>query len=183
MTVDRTLTLSTLFNASRHLSSLILLRSVDFSRLKSVDIFACHSNLKTVSLRYAMPDPSRPYRSKLADHLDEIRHLRRARQTWRAIAQHLTNNRGVRLTASGVHIFFKRSARRRRLPLGFEDQTSSEATGPSQLRPARTPTEQRPQHQTPNDDIVSVMPINQPKKDPWFGSWTPEQGINYTPKN
>ncbi|HEY2423850.1 MAG TPA: hypothetical protein VGH55_07080, partial [Chthoniobacterales bacterium] len=107
----------------------------------------------------------------------------RARQTWRAIAQHLTNNRGVPVTASGVHIFFKRTTRRTRLPLGFEDQPSAETAGRSQLRPAPALIEERLQHQTPNHETVSVMPINKPKQHPIFGSWTPEQGINYTPKD
>jgi hypothetical protein len=66
-----------------------------------------------------MSDPA--YRSRLTNHLDEIRRLRRARQTWRAIAEYLGNTYGVQITAGGVHIFFKRATRRKQLPLGFED--------------------------------------------------------------
>src|SRR5258707_15336696 len=125
-----------------------------------------------------MPDPFKPYRSRLISHLDEIRRLRRARHTWRAIAEHLTNNRGVPITASGVHIFFKRAARRKTLPLGFEDPATAQSSLHRRIIPVHDGTQERP----PNEPI-SMMPISEPEPHPWFGSWTPEQGINYTPKN
>jgi len=129
-----------------------------------------------------MAEPARPFRSILIGYLDEIRRLRRARYTWRAIAEHLTNNRGVKITASGVHIFFRRATRRKRLPLGFEDPVAASPTDGPRLAPARTPSEDQLPHRATENQALSVVPINRHKKHPWFGSWEPEQGISYTPK-
>jgi hypothetical protein len=84
-------------------------------------ISSCLPETVNVPWRYLMPDPTPAYRSRLINYLDEIRRLRRARQTWRAIAEYLGNNYGVQITAGGVHIFFKRATRRKQAPLGFED--------------------------------------------------------------
>ncbi|SRR6266404_175102 len=129
-----------------------------------------------------MAEPARPFRSILIGYLDEIRRLRRARHTWRAIAEHLTTNRGVKITASGVHIFFKRATRRKSLPLGFDDPVMALPADRPGSKSAHTPTEDQPPHRTLENQPISVMPINQQKKQPWFGSWEPEQGISYTPK-
>src|SRR5260370_5411632 len=129
-----------------------------------------------------MAEPARPFRSILIGYLDEIRRLRRARQTWRAIAEHLTNDRGVKITASGVHIFFKRATRRKSPPLGFDDPVTSLPADRPASKPAHTPTEDQPQDRTLENQAISVTPINQQKKQPLFGSWEPEQGISYTPK-
>jgi hypothetical protein len=129
-----------------------------------------------------MAEPPRPFRSILFDYLDEIRRLRRGRRTWRAIAEHLTNNRGVKISASGVHIFFKRATRRKTLPLGFEDPVPASPTDRPKLAPARPPGEDQLPQRTTENQTISAMPINQQKKQPWFGSWEPEQGISYTPK-
>jgi hypothetical protein len=129
-----------------------------------------------------MTEPAQPFRSILIGYLDEIRRLRRARFTWRAIAEQLTANRGVKITASGVHIFFKRATSRKALPLGFDDQTTPLSADRPGSKHARTPSEDQPQHRTPENQAISIMPINQHKKHPWFGSWEPEQGINYIPK-
>ena len=122
-----------------------------------------------------------PYRSRLLPHLDEIRRLRRSRRTWRDIAKHLANKHGIQITAAGVHIFFKRATRRKRAPLGFEDPRVSQPAAGNSLEPGCniTPGEQP----GPDNEGISVMPISKPKKHPIFSSWTPEQGINYTPKN
>ena len=130
-----------------------------------------------------MPDPTPAYRSRLINYLDEIRRLRRARQTWRAIAEYLGSNYGVQITAGGVHIFFKRATRRKQVPLGFEDPSGAQADGKTELRPRSAPVENTAQHERQNRQTVSMMPIKEPEPHPWFGSWTPEQGINYTPKN
>jgi hypothetical protein len=129
-----------------------------------------------------MTEPGRPFRSILVRYLDEIRKLRRGRHTWRAIAEHLTIHRGVKVTASGVHIFFKRATRRKRLPLGFEDPVAASPTDGPRPAPARTPGEDQLPQRTTENQAISAMPINQHKKQPWFGSWEPEQGISYTPK-
>ncbi len=127
-----------------------------------------------------MAEPARPFRSILIGYLDEIRRLRRARHTWRAIAEHLTSNRGVKITASGVHIFFKRATRRKSQSLGFDDPVTALPADHPGSKPAHTPSED--QHRTLGNQAISVMPINQQKKQPWFGSWEPEQCISYTPK-
>jgi hypothetical protein len=167
-------------NAYQRFYTVHLLRNVDLSQSTSVEFLPCDRS--TVKYRYdtVMTEPARPFRSILVRYLDEIRRLRRGRHTWRAIAEHLTNNRGVKITASGVHVFFKRATRRKTLPLGFDDPVpASPSDGP---RHARTPGEDEPSQRTTENQAISVMPINQHKKQPWFGSWEPEQGINYTPK-
>ena len=113
-----------------------------------------------------MAEPGQPFRSILVRYLDEIRKLRRGRHTWRAIAEHLTIHRGVKVTASGVHIFFKRATRRKRLPLGFEDPVAASPTVGLRATPARTPGEDQLPQRTTENQAISVMPINQHKKQP-----------------
>ena len=55
--------------------------------------------------------------------------------------------------------------------MGFEDPIPAQST----------PVQQR--KQTADDEDISVVPIKKPKEHPIFGSWTPEQGINYTPRD
>jgi hypothetical protein len=63
----------------------------------------------------------RPWRSVLAPHLDEIRKMRRARHTWKEIADRLREVHGISIAPPTVYLFFKRAGRHKRLPLGFED--------------------------------------------------------------
>jgi hypothetical protein len=67
--------------------------------------------------------------------------------------------------------------------MGFED--------PIVIVPAQDPSSASDSHITqpeqhkekPDNQGISVMPVNnKPEAHPIFGSWTPEQGINYTPK-
>jgi hypothetical protein len=69
--------------------------------------------------------------------------------------------------------------------MGFEDGPgqSEQAIELPECKTALSPTAQRSQSQTREQQKVSVMPIKQPEKHPWFGSWEPEQGINYIPKD
>ena len=128
-----------------------------------------------------MVDAIQPYRSRLLSHLEEIRQLRRSRRTWRDIAEHLSSKYGIQITAAGVHIFFKRATRRKRAPLGFEDPRVTQSAADNSLRPGfNIAPEEQP---GPDNERISVMPVSKPKKHPIFSSWTPEQGINYTPKN
>jgi hypothetical protein len=129
-------------------------------------------------------DPSlpRPFRSVLLPHLDEIRRMRRARHTWREIAEHLTETHGIRIAPPSVYLFFKRAVRRKTLPLGFEDQPIAREGLAEPTEPARPPTEEESQKGNPQNTEVSLMPINQRKKGNWFG-YDPEQGIHYVPKN
>src|SRR5260370_8125305 len=128
-----------------------------------------------------MTQPARPFRSILVRYLDEIRNLRRGRHTWRAVAEHLTKPRGVKITASGVHIFFKRATRRKRLPLGFEDPAVASPTDGPRLAPARTPSEDQLPHRATENQALSVVPLNQHKKHPCFVASDPEQALRYTP--
>src|SRR5467141_3426033 len=86
----------------------------------------------------------RPFRSILRPDLDEIRRMRRARHTWREIAEHLTATHGIRIAPPSVYLFFKRSVRRKTLPLGFEDLPieCAGSDGPSRPKPVRPPAQE-----------------------------------------
>jgi hypothetical protein len=126
--------------------------------------------------------PHRPWRSLLLPYLDEIRALRRARHTWREIAAHLKATHGVKIAPSNVYRFFKRAVQRKKQPLGFEDQPGTETEGNLQIDRPDTDTRVSPEEPTPHDQPISIMPIKQRKHDSIFKTWTPEKGINYTPK-
>jgi hypothetical protein len=128
------------------------------------------------------PSPPRPFRSVLLPHLDEIRRMRRARHTWREIAEHLTETHGIRIAPPSVYLFFKRAVRRRTLPLGFEDQPIAHESSAAPHTPAQPPNEEESLELTLQNKETSLMPINQRKKGNWFG-YDPEQGIHYVPKN
>jgi hypothetical protein len=127
----------------------------------------------------------RPFRSVLRPYLDEIRRMRRARHTWKEIAEHLAATRGIQIAPPSVYLFFKRAIRRKTLPLGFEDlPVDVEASNmPANPKSLRTQSDEHPEQRRSGSEPVSVMPINHRKKSAWFGSWEPEQGINYTPKD
>jgi hypothetical protein len=180
--VDRTFNLSTLSTLINAFPTLTLLRNVDFSQSTSVEFLPCDHSTDKYLCDTFMTEPARPFRSILVRYLDEIRKLRRGRHAWRAIAEHLTIHRGVKITASGVHIFFKRATRRKRLPLGFEDPVAASPTDGPRLASTRTLGEDQLPHRATESQAFSVLPVNQHKKHPWFGSWEPEQGISYTPK-
>jgi hypothetical protein len=57
--------------------------------------------------------------------------------------------------------------------MGFEDPPIECETS----KPTASATEQSPQNEE-----ISLMPINQRKKGNWFG-YDPEQGIHYVPKD
>src|SRR5260221_7273363 len=122
--------------------------------------------------------PPRPFRSVLRPHLDEIRRMRRARNTWREIAEHLTATHGIRIAPPSVYLFFKRAVRRKTLPLGFEDLpiACEGSDGPSNPKLARPPAEEQSRQQTPESEEISLMPINRQRRGTWFG-YNPEQGI------
>jgi len=56
---------------------------------------------------------SKAWASRLCDHEEEIRELRKKRWSYRAIAAHLRTERGVEISHNGVHAFVKVRARRR----------------------------------------------------------------------
>jgi hypothetical protein len=110
--------------------------------------------------------------------------MRRARHTWREIAEYLTLTYGIRIAVPSVYLFFKRATRRKTLPLGFEDLPiayDGSAT-PANPNSARRLAEKPSQQETSEGGQVSLMPINQRKRDNWFG-YDPDQGIHYVPKN
>jgi hypothetical protein len=126
----------------------------------------------------------RPFRSVLQPYFDEIRRMRRARHTWREIAEYLTATYGIRIAVPSVYLFFKRATRRKTLPLGFEDLPVAYDRSAPQANPdsAQGSAEKPLQQQTSEAGRVSLMPINQREKDKWFG-YDPDQGIHYVPKN
>ncbi len=127
--------------------------------------------------------PSRPWRSLLLPHLDEIRAMRRARRTWREIAAHLRATHGIKIAPSNVYRFFKRAVQRKKLPLGFEDEPATGTEGHLYRWIVDALAQKRCERsQTHHDQPISVMPIKQRKHDSIFTTWTPEKGINYTPK-
>jgi len=108
--------------------------------------------------------------------------MRRARRTWREIAAHLKATHGIKIAPSNVYRFFKRAVQRKKLPLGFEDQPATGTDGHSQINPTDTGTKVSPEVPRRHDQPISVMPIKQRKHDSIFTTWTPDKGINYTPK-
>ena len=135
-----------------------------------------------VSLGYVMLTKPKAWRSPLHAHLAEIRRMRRSRRTWQEITDYLTTQHGLRLTRSGLCHFFRR-ATRRPLPMGFEDPIATVPRQHSAFGSDSHITQEEQHKQKPEHQEISVMPINKPKQHPIFGSWTPEQGINYTPKD
>ena len=67
--------------------------------------------------------------------------------------------------------------------MAFEDPPTEEgaAAAISGLKAKRLGTDGNPEKEARRNQELSPMPVNQQKKQPWFG-WEPEQGINYTPK-
>ncbi len=100
------------------------------------------------------------------------------------IAEHITATHGIRIAPPSVYLFFKRSVRRKTLPLGFEDLAieCEDSDGPSKPKLARPAAGEESQQQTPESAESSLMPINQRKRGNWF-DYNPEQGIHYVPKN
>jgi hypothetical protein len=132
---------------------------------------------------------TKAWRSPLHEHLAEIRRMRRSRRTWQEIIDYLNVRHGLQLTRSGLCHFFRR-ATRRPLPMGFEEEGNAADRSDYQLRatdrstkPGSRVTQHAESKPGPDNQEISIMPVNKPKKHPIFSSWTPEQGINYTPKN
>ena len=69
--------------------------------------------------------------------------------------------------------------------MGFEDGPAEKEQAAGLPRPntTRSTAAEESQPQARGQQKVSVMPIKQREKHPWFGSWEPEQGINYIPKD
>ena len=87
------------------------------------------------------------YQSPLGPHLEQIRSWRRARKTWREIAELLRKEHGINRTLQAVQSFFKSASNpKRRVPLGFEDSiVPPVSAGPSQP-PGPITAEQQPSH-------------------------------------
>lgn len=74
--------------------------------------------------------------------------------------------------------------------MGFEEKGDAADRSDDQIKPtdrSTNPGSRVAQHAESkagsDNQEISIMPVNKPKKHPIFSSWTPEQGINYTPKN
>ncbi len=70
-----------------------------------------------------------PYRSQFEPHYELIRDERRARKTWRDIADRLKQEHGLDTTGKVVQAWFKRRQKRQSLPLGFEETTPQTKPG------------------------------------------------------
>jgi hypothetical protein len=90
----------------------------------------------------AKPNPPtehpKPYQSPLWDHLDTIAKLRRRRQPWESIAEHLNNAHGLNVSYKTVQRFFKRASdpanprKLKALPLGFDPSVAVTVQEPIQ---------------------------------------------------
>jgi hypothetical protein len=85
------------------------------------------------------PPPERkavpPFHSPLWQHWELIRSMRRARKTWKQVAEALEQVHGLKTSHKTIHNFVKRALRIRkegRLPFGWEDPEPE----PSQPAPA-----------------------------------------------
>ena len=67
--------------------------------------------------------------------------------------------------------------------MGFEDPPTEEGAAAAISGPNanRLDAEGNSEKEARRNQGLSPMPVNQQKKQPWFG-WEPEQGLNYTPK-
>ncbi len=69
------------------------------------------------------------YQSPLGPHLEQIQSWRRARKTWREIAELIRQEHGINLTLQAVQSFFKSATSTKRgVPLGFEMNGIQETT-------------------------------------------------------
>jgi hypothetical protein len=75
--------------------------------------------------------PGKPFTSKLEPFYDLIVQKRRARETWKDIAQFLNNEKKIKTTRQNVYDFFKRR-RKRRYAAGMEPE-------PTRVSPATKP--------------------------------------------
>jgi hypothetical protein len=86
---------------------------------------------RTKGRKKAEGSGGRPFQSKLEPFFDEIWSLRKKRQTWDAIAKHITATNGVSCTAPGVYSFWK-SRRKRRYPAGMDPNETLLESAPKQ---------------------------------------------------
>ena len=105
------------------------------------------SGRKPLASRLLQTHP-KPYQSLLWPHLDAIRALRRKHETWEAIASHLKESYGLKIGGATVLKFFKRAAKGR-LPIGFDDSSSSTISAPTSSSP-----------------LASCLPEPEPREDP-----------------
>jgi hypothetical protein len=84
---------------------------------------------------------SKAWASRLCDHEEEIRELRKRRWSYRAIAAHLRTERGVEISHNGVHAFVKVRARRRLYELPEPVPQSAPITSPVASVTAPTPAQ------------------------------------------
>ena len=69
---------------------------------------------------------AKAYQSSLREHFQTIKCMRRARNTWRQISEHLATEHALHVTPQWIQEFFKLATKRNRLPLGFPPQNASE---------------------------------------------------------
>src|SRR5580704_12642988 len=73
----------------------------------------------------------RPYSSPLWVHANLIRDLRLKRLSWQSIVDILKAEHGVQINYRSVQAFFKRSVKRKALPLGWEIEPRQSSNRPN----------------------------------------------------
>jgi len=81
---------------------------------------------KAPSKKQPPTEHPKPYKSVLWDHFDTIQKLRRRRESWRGIADHLNQAHQLGVNYKTIQRFFKRASdpktgKLKPLPLGFGD--------------------------------------------------------------
>jgi hypothetical protein len=98
----------------------------------------------------APPEHPRAWGSVLWDHEKEVLAMRRARKTWKEIAEHLDQQHGVKLTYRTIRNFFDRYSKRlkeKNFPIGY----GPEPNPPSAPSPALAPPASAPAPIPPSD--------------------------------
>ena len=113
-----------------------------------------------------MPDHPPAWGSPLWPHVDEIKSMRKRRQTWREIAEFLEATHGVKTTRGTVQRFFKRAKElKKSLPLGFDTMTGAEpgSDTPSEMRKPEPSKTASPEPEDPEAWIDEARALARPK--------------------
>jgi hypothetical protein len=114
---------------------------------------------RTKGRKKAEGSGGRPFQSKLEPFFDEIWSLRKKRQTWDAIAKHITAAHAVSCTAPGVYSFW-RNRKKRRYAAGMDPNETLESTPKEQAKDQPRP---QPETDFPEQNLAErKKPIN-----PW----------------
>jgi hypothetical protein len=109
----------------------------------------------------------KPFQSKLTPHFALITEMRRKRQSWQEIVNHL-KTLGITSDKGSVCAFFKRH-RRRPAPMGMEMETPSARRLVSKMHSTRLPelTESLPPQSDFDLDELTSPPMEKTKSKKW----------------